>query len=231
MSSWTQQKQLKRWVGAVNDMILTCIWLFLWIALIGGSRVLRFTFNTFGETSGSIKAAWVERRRQMSWTEAISQMAISICHVQFLPLSFCTVENNEFVASIIIRFDGSKTNQEKNNHTHKTRPRLHHMMMVMAITRVIVSVEFIVYDSLIFSTSWLRPWQSYFHVHCMQNQWFPRKVSRMQMQDVICFHWLNIKSCYLTKVHRSIAVSLGLWMGSLWSAVVVESREPRCTLI
>lgn len=117
MSSWTQQKQLKRWVGAVNDMILTCIWLFLWIALIGGSRVLRFTFNTFGETSGSIKAAWVERRRQMSWTEAISQMAISICHVQFLPLSFCTVENNEFVASIIIRFDGSKTNQEKKPYT------------------------------------------------------------------------------------------------------------------
>lgn len=56
----------------------------------------------------------------MSWTEAISQMAISICHVQFLPLSFCAVENNEFVASIIIRFDGSKTNQEKKPYTQNS---------------------------------------------------------------------------------------------------------------
>lgn len=67
---------------------------------------LAYNIETLYETADRAPLA-------MSWTKAISQMAISICHVQFFPLSFCTVENNEFVYSIIICFDAPNRKKRK----------------------------------------------------------------------------------------------------------------------
>lgn len=96
--------------------------------------------------------------------ETISQMAISICHVQFFSLSFRTAESimNLFLLHynslryVHICIDKGRKIATANK--ERTGPECNKKMM--AIGRVIVSVCFIVYDS-----SWFlahkRPWQSF----------------------------------------------------------------------
>lgn len=121
-------------------------------ALIGG---LLFYFM---ETTDRTPVGNVLDRR------AISQMAISICHVQFFSLSFRTAESvmNLFLFHYkLLRYVHMRIDKgRKATTTNKERTGLERNKKMMAIGGVIVSVCFIVYES-----SWLlaqkRPWQSY----------------------------------------------------------------------